>query len=278
MVTMKKLTALLFIFLYSLSFAQEDVYFGRKKSIPAEIIMENGDVKTGFLQNFQNPKYVHADMLLLGNIEKKLRFEIDEFNFKEEQSSAVEKISINDLKRIVILAQDGSKKLVFDKMKLKTINVKGEIVDVQKTVVLPLEQEGKTNLYGINIVFMQNNRYTNNIFLPYMKKADEEYGYIVIDLNRVNFFNLGKIDDKLKKAIYEVTKDCAPFSDNLDARIKEFEDDVKTARKEAFEKKKELKKLAKSRGEGFDAMKIDHEYASMPYMDLLDEYKQKCKK
>ncbi|MBW8524510.1 hypothetical protein K0U91_09175 [Chryseobacterium chendengshani] len=275
---MKKLIVLLFIFSFSFVFSQEDVYFGKKASIPVEIIMENGEVKTGFLQNFQNPKYVYADMLLLGNIEKKLRFEIDEFNFKEEQSSAVEKIGINDLKRIVILGKDGSEKLVYDKMKLKTINVKGEILDVKKTVVLPLEQEGKTNLYGINIVFVQNNRYNNNIYLPYMKKADEEYGYIVIDLNRVNFFNLGKIDDKLKKAIYEVTKDCAPFSDNLDVRIKEFEDDVKTARKEGFAKKKELRKIAKNGGEGFDAMKIDHEYSSMPYRELLDEYEQKCKK
>lgn len=142
-------------------------------------------------------------MLLLGNIEKKLRFEIDEFKFKEEQTSAVQTIGINDIKRIIILdKKDGSEKLVYDKMKLKTINVKGEAIDVKKTVILPLEQEGKANLYGINIVFTQNNRYTNNIYLPYMKNPDEEYGYIVIDLNRVNFFNLGKIDDKLKKAIY----------------------------------------------------------------------------
>ncbi|MCU7618176.1 hypothetical protein NZ698_13285 [Chryseobacterium sp. PBS4-4] len=275
---MKKLIGLFCVLFSVLIFSQEDVYFGKKASVPAEIIMENGDIKTGFLQSFQNPKFVDADMLLLGNIEKKLRFEIDEFKFKEEQSSVVEKISINDLKRIVILGKDGSEKLVYDKMKLKTINVKGEIIDVKKTVVLPLDQEGKTNLYGINIVFTQNNRYTNNIYLPYMKKADEEYGYIVIDLNRVNFFNLGKVDDKLKKAIYEVTKDCAPFAENLDARIKQFEDDVKTSRKEGYEKKKELRKLAKSRGEGFDAMKIDYEYASMPYKDLLDEYEQKCRK
>jgi len=276
---MKKSIILLFIFSFSFVFSQEDVYFGKKPSVAAEIIMENGDVKTGYLQNFQNPRFVHADMLLLGNIEKKLRFEIDEFKFKEEQSSAIEKIGINDIKRIIILdKKDGSEKLVYDKMKLKTINVKGEIIDVNKTVILPLEQEGKANLYGINIVFTQNNRYTNNIYLPYMKKPDEEYGYVVIDLNRVNFFNLGKIDDKLKKAIYEVTKDCIPFADNLDKRIKEFEDDVKTARKEGFEKKKELRKLAKNRGEGFDAMKIDYEYASKPYMDLLDEYEQKCRK
>lgn len=275
---MKKSIALLLILSFSFVFSQEDVYFGKKASIQAEIIMENGDVKTGFLQNFQNPKFVDADMLLLGNIEKKLRFEIDEFKFKEEQSSAVEKISINDLKRIIILEKDGSEKLVYDKMKLKTINVKGEIIDVKKTVVLPLEQEGKTNLYGINIVFTQNNRYSNNIYLPYMKKADEEYGYIVIDLNRINFFNLGKIDDKLKKAIYEVTKDCPPFADNLDARIKGFEEDVKTSRKAGMAKRKELRKLAKSGGEGFDAMKVDYEYSSKPYMDLLDEYEQKCRK
>ncbi len=269
-----------FCFLVSVSvFSQMELYFGRKPFIGAEIIMENGDIKTGFLQDFHTPRFVETDMGFLGGIEKKLKFETKEFKFKEEKTSAVEIIKIEDLKRIVILNTDGSEKLVYDKMKLKTINSQNEVVDVEKTVVLPLEQEGKINLYGISVSFFQNNKYVSSLYLPYVRKPDDEYGYILIDINRLNFFNLGKIDDKLEKALYEVTKDCHAFSDTLHARIKALEKEAKESRGEAIKMKNKVRKEIKDRGEeNFAAMKIDHDYATKPFEILLDEYSAKCPK
>lgn len=277
---MKKLLTL-FSFIVSIcTFSQEEIYFGKKPFVQAEIIMENGDIKTGYLQNFQNPKYISADMPMLGGLEKKLKFEVKEFAFKEDKESSVEKIKIEDLKRIVILDNDGEEKLIFDKMKLKTINSKNEIIDLEKTVVLPLDEEGKNvNLYGINIVFIQNNRYTNNLYLPYLKNKNDEYGYILIDLNRVNFFNLGKLDDKLIKAVSEATKDCPEFTASLNDKIKFMGKESKIARSEAIQaKNKILKELKNSSDRDFQLMKIDKEFASKPFLDMVDEYHTKCKK
>lgn len=241
--------------------------------------MENGDIKTGFLQDFHTPRFVETDMGFLGGIEKKLKFETKEFKFKEEKTSAVQVIKIEDIKRIVILNNDGSEKLVYDKMKLKTINSKNEVVDVQKTVVLPLEQEGKVNLYGITVTFFQNNKYVSSLYLPYIRKPDDEYGYILIDLNRINLFNLGKIDDKLEKALFEVTKDCHAFSDTLHERIDALGKETKESRGEGIKMKNKAKKEIKNRGEeNFALMKIDHEYAAKPFEILLDEYSAKCPK
>lgn len=276
---MKKLITLFSLLFYISAFSQLDVYFGRKPYVEAEIIMENGDIKTGFLQNFQTPRFVESDMGFLGGIEKKLKFETKEFKFKEDKTSALQIIKIEDLNRIIILNTDGSEKLVYDKMKLKTINSSNEVIDVSKTVVLPLEQEGKINLYGINIAFFQNNKYVSSLYLPYIKKPDEEYGYILIDINRINLFNMGKIDDKLEKALFEVTKDCPVFSNVLSTRMKALEKEVKASRAEGIKLKNQARKEIKDRGqENFAVMKIDHDYAMKPYETLLDEYASKCTK
>lgn len=274
---MKKLITLFSFLISFLAFSQVDIYFGKKPFVGAEIILENGDIKTGYLQDFHTPRFVETEMGFLSGIEKKLKFETKEFKFKEEQTSVLEIIKIEDLKRIVILNKDGSEKLVYDKMKLKTINSSNEVIDVNKTVVLPLEQEGKINLYGINVAFFQNNRYVSSLYLPYVKKPNDEYAYILIDINRINLFNLGKIDDKLQKGLFEVTKDCPSFSNALSTRMKTFEKEIKESRSEGIRQKNQARKDNKDKAQAnFEAMKIDHEYASSPYQDLLDEYAKKC--
>lgn len=132
---MKKLITAFFLLFYIYAFSQLDLYFGKKPYVEAEIIMENGDIKTGFLQDFHTPRFVESDMGFLGGIEKKLKFETKEFKFKEDKTSTEQVIKIEDLKRIVVLNRDGSERLVYDKMKLKTINSSNEIVDLNKTVV-----------------------------------------------------------------------------------------------------------------------------------------------
>jgi hypothetical protein len=276
---MKKLITLFSLLFSITAFSQVDLYFGRKSFVGAEIILENGDIKTGFLQDFHTPRFVESDIGFLSGIEKKLKFETKEFKFKEEKTSTVQIIKIEDLKRIVILNTDGSEKLVYDKMKLKTINSQNEVIDVNKTVVLPLEQEGKINLYGINVAFFQNNKYVSSLYLPYIKKPDDEYGYILIDINRINLFNMGKIDDKLQKGLFEATKDCPVFSNALSSRIKALEKEVKESRGEGIKLKNQARKDIKDKAqENFTAMKIDHDYAVQPYENLLDEYAGKCTK
>ncbi len=96
---MKKLNVLFCILFSIFIFSQSDVYFGKKKLIGAEIILENGTIKTGFLQDFQSHRFYNTDMQSFGGIEKNLKFDTKEFKFKEEAGSAIQIINIVDVKK-----------------------------------------------------------------------------------------------------------------------------------------------------------------------------------
>lgn len=290
-ITLKKTFALLFICSFSFVFSQEDIYFGKKPIVAAEIILENGDIKTGFLQDFKVSRFTNSDLQSITSIEKKLAFEVKDFKFKEEVNSQIQKINIADVKRIVLLNKDGSEKLSYDKMKLKTINSKHEIVDLNKTVILPLEQEGKLSLYGITVVaYGQSSpysrsatKYLTTLFIPYLKHANSEYAYLPFDINRMNLFNLGKLEGKFKKALEESTKECPQFQENIDEIMKVFEKRLTKDQKQMYydkeEKKKQIRKNVKNKAEeNFLQMKIDAEYGMEPYLSLVDDYNKKCLK
>ncbi|SMP17421.1 hypothetical protein [Chryseobacterium profundimaris] len=275
-----------------LLFAQADIYFGKKPIVSAEIILENGDIKTGFLQDFKIGRFSTSDLQSMTSIEKRLAFEVKDLKFKEESNSAIQTINIADVKRIVILNKNSTERLVYDKMKLKTINSKNEVVDLNKTVILPLEQEGKLSLYGITLIaFGQQSpysrgpatRYLTTLFIPYLKHSDSEYAYLPFDINRMNLFNLGKLEGKFKKALEESTKECPQFQENIDEIMKVFEKRLTKDQKQMYydkeEKKKEIRKNTKDKAEeDFLQMKIDAEYGMQPYLNLVDDYNRKCLK
>lgn len=274
---MKKILLLSFLFVALIFNAQVYLYFGNKPFIKADLYMEDGSTKTGYLQDFQTPKIAETDLGFLQGIEKKLKFEVKDFKFKEQKTSTVQVIPIGDIKRIVLTDDNGNDKLTYDKMKLKTVNVKGELVDVNKTVVLPLEQEGKFNLYGINLAFIQNKRYVSALYLPYIKKPNDEYGIILIDINRINFFNLGKIDDKIKAGLLAVSNDCPIFQKDIDNQMKILEKEVVENRKEGIKKKNQARKDIKNKNqENLMAIKIDYDYVIKPYLNLMNRFYDKC--
>lgn len=274
---MKKTLVFSFLLVSFLFNAQVYLYFGNKPYVKADLQMEDGSTKTGYLQDFQTPKIAETDLGFLQGIEKKLKFEVKDFKFKEQKTSTVQVIPIGDIKRIVLTDDNGNDKLTYDKMKLKTVNVKGELVDVNKTVVLPLEQEGKFNLYGINLAFIQNNRYSNSLYLPYIKKPNDEYGIILIDINRINFFNLGKIDDKIKAGLLAVSNDCPIFQKDIDNQMKILEKEVVENRREGIKKKNQARKDIKNKNqENLIAIKIDYDYVIKPYLNLMNRFYDKC--
>lgn len=271
-----------------IAFGQKDTdyFFGRKKTVKAEILMENGTTKTGFLKSFPILKRNFALQSLEKNLDSK------EFEFIASNSNNSEKIKISDIKTITTLNDDNSESIRYDKMKLKTINSKYEIVDLNKTVLLPLEQEGKLNLYGFYMIFFTDslpydninvyNKYATTLFMPYLKNSDSEYAYLPFDLNRVNIFNLGKMEGKFKIALQEATKSCPEFQSNIDELMKAFEKSNKAnMKKQYFDKeaqKKQVRKDIKDKDvELMLQIKLDSDYMIKPYLDLVNAYNMKCK-
>lgn len=279
---MKKSTLVIFCLLSIVIYAQKTSATFGNKTLNAEIILENGETKNGLLKDFQTKKYVEWDGMNLISIEKALQYETKQFRFIEKSSNKEETVDISSIKSIIILNNDNSDRIRYDKMKLKTINSNYEVVDLKKTVILPLEQEGKLSLYGITFYSVGNGtKHQTTMFIPYLKNKNDEYAYLPFDINRMNFFNLGKLEGKFKKALQETTKDCPSFQNNIDVVMKNFDKSNKQDwKKQYYEKedqKKQIRKEVKNQNTAeYLQIKIDADYMRKPYLDLVNAYNQKC--
>lgn len=288
---MKNFFLSLTILISCMALGQSDLYFGKKPSVKAELLLENGETKTGYLQGVQPKRFISAITSVSGNNDLKLDYDKG-YKFKENQNSPVQNIIISDIKKITILESDDSERLAYAKIKLKTINSKYEVVDLNKTAILPLIQEGKLSLYGYTIIFFMSNsqspnpktaKYSSTLFVPYLKNVNSDYAYMPFDISRMNFFNLGKLGGKFKKALEESTNDCPEFQENIDEIMKVFEKRLTKEDKQMYydkeEKKKQIRKDVKDKDmENFLQMKVDYEYAIQPYIKLVNDYNMKCSK
>lgn len=279
---MKKLILVIFYLLSIVIYAQTTSSAFGNKTLNAEIILENGETKNGLLKDFQTKKYVEWDGMNLTSIEKVLQYETKQFRFIEKSSNKEETIDISNIKSIIILNNDNSDRIRYDKMKLKTINSNYEVVDLKKMVILPLEQEGKLSLYGITFYSVGNGtKNQTTMFIPYLKNKNDEFAYLPFDINRMNFFNLGKMEGKFKKALQESTKDCPSFQSNIDEIMKNFDksnkQDWKRQYYEKEDQKKQIRKEVKDKNTAeYLQIKIDADYMRKPYLDLVNAYNQKC--
>lgn len=279
---MKKTLLIIFCLLNLLFYSQVTSGAFGNNTLNAEIILENGEIKNGFLKDFQTKKYVEWDGMNLTTIEKVFQYETKLFKFKEKSSTKEETIDISNVKSIIILNNDDSERIRYDKMKLKTINSNYEVIDLKKTVILPLEQEGKLSLYGITFYSVGNGtKHQTTMFIPYLKNKNDEFAYLPFDVNRMNFFNLGKLEGKFKKALQESTKDCPSFQSNIDEIMKNFDKSNKQDWKKQYyekeEQKKQIRKEVKNRNTAeYLQIKMDADYMRKPYLDLVNAYNQKC--
>lgn len=290
--TQKTLTTLLILIFSVNAFSQKkDIYYGKKATLKAEVILESGETKNGFIENFEIPR-IGGDLQSVTSIEKRFNFTSKEINFKTTATSAKEPIKIENIKRIIILDADDSERLIYDKMKLKTINAQLEVIDLDKTVLLPLQQEGKLSLYGFSVTMMSTNNlqgfgaanhYALTLFIPYIKNKNSDYAYLPFDINRMNLFNIGTLENKFKIAVEEATKDCPEFSQYMKDNYEKMEKmDKKELKKQYFEKedkKKEIRKTVKNKDmQNFLQAKVDSEYGMKPYIQIVDQYNSTCTK
>ncbi|CAA7389600.1 hypothetical protein [Chryseobacterium fistulae] len=276
---MKKLITLIYILSSTLSFSQ----LSKKNDLlAAEVMMEDGSTKTGFLKDFVQP-IVSGDGLISGpiNIEKKLNLDTKEFKFQKTKDSDSEILNIDNIKSIIIYEdqENEEENIRYDKAKLKTVNSKYEIIDLNKTVMLPLFKGGKINLYGFFIGNTPEHVTSSSLFIPYLKKNNDEYAYIPLDINRINIFNLGSIKGKYKKAFEEVTKDCPVFQKELEQYINHLNE--KKKRKERYtvkeEKRKDALKTIKNKEMlEYILQKIETDFHIAQYTEIIDTYSNTC--
>ncbi|MCX7549308.1 hypothetical protein [Xanthomarina sp. F2636L] len=279
----KKLSLLIIILFTTLVKAQDIVFTNYTKDyIPSEIVMNNGTILNGYIKDFTLPKSFEfrTPAYDFSSIESKLNLDKQTFKFKRNLDEDFEKLGLENIHSIVIMDSDT---VTYEKLKLKTINTKNEVVDLDKKVMMPLIREAEINLYGLRAYNCLNDNNCEMMYvIVYIKNINQEFAYIPIDFNRINIFNLGKIDDKFIKSFKEAGSDCPAFLTYLDEQEKSFGNkDKRKANKEKYKnfkkKKKEKLKLIKgSKNKQKEEDKLDTEFFLEMYIEIIDEYSLRC--
>jgi hypothetical protein len=280
---MNKLILVLAILSSQFTIGQE-IYISKEKReyIPADIVMESGDTITGLIEEFKKPKTIEirGPGYDFKSLEKQLNLDNVNFNFKKHVEGPVEKLESKDIKQIIFDAET----TIFEKLKLKTVNSKLEIIDVTYEVMIPLIEEGKINIYGTQVYECSTKPDVCNLFwiIVYLKKPNEEFAYIPIDFNKITLFNFWKSDDKLFRIYEEIGKDCPDFLEYL-ANYK-IKYDTKEFKKELAneykiylkEKADKLKNIADYDERKAMDEQLFTEYYMKGYYRFINEYSSRC--
>jgi hypothetical protein len=247
---MKKLFILILGFFFAQSFCQGlGITFGKRPYVKADLLMENGQTEHGYLKDFLIPKFVESSIVNdFKRVESVYHFDTKIFKFKSNKDEDVLEIPLTEIKSVIIIDDDGSDRTRFDKMKPKTINSKYQVEDLDLTVILPLQSEGKINLYEFSVSVFMGRSYYMSFFLPYLKKPDDEYAYIPLDYDNIGLFNSGKTKGKFKKAFEAVTSDCMQYQTHLDAAVDQLMDKklIKEINRERDAKKRRQEKVSRT--------------------------------
>ncbi|MFA7446110.1 MAG: hypothetical protein WCY89_09200 [Flavobacteriaceae bacterium] len=261
--------------------AQIIINFNSKKYIPCEITFDDNTVVSGFIKDFRLPKTIEITGYELSTIESELNLDRSKFKFKSTQDSKAEDLTLSDIKYITLIEEDGQVK--YEKLHLKTINSKSEVVDLKREVMVPLLREGSINLYGLQVYECSGGCIMLWI-LAYIKHPDSEYAYIPIDYNGLNLFNVGKLQEKIFRSFEEVGKDCEDFANYMKelSQTKMSKDEKKEAKEEyrAFQKKlkDELKSVKGAKNKRQLEDDLYTEYFLGKYIKVIDEYDNRCGK
>lgn len=279
---MKTFPTLILILILTVSTnAQEIIFdFSTKAFIPSEITLTNGSVLNGFIRDFSLPKSVEFRGLgyEFNSIESKLFLDRRTFKYRASEEGETKIMDLDDITSILLKGEDTIR---YEKLKLKTINTKNEVIDLNKEVIMPLLREGPINLYGLGVSHCREG--CQMIFvIVYIKNVNQDYAYIPIDYNRINFFNIGSLDDKFFKSFAEAGSDCPEFLEYLETveqrfANKDIRKDYKTAYKEfQKEKKEKLKEIKGVKNKRKAENDMDTAYFLKFYTDIIDEYTSFC--
>ncbi len=261
--------------------AQDVVFsFSKKEFLNTVIELDNGKKLTGFVKDFTLPNTVEFRGIEYGfsSIESKLNLDRTKFKFKKSLESKMEFIGTDSIKSIVLTDKDTLK---YEKIKLKTLNSKLEIIDLEREVMAPLIKKGKINLYAYRVYKVLGKKNLMYI-VAYVRKPNDKYALIPLDINRLNIFNIGNIEEKFIRAYEEVGKDCPKFLEYLNYQKKMFDD--KNFRKDYKEemklKEKEMKEIRKSAKSTEEENKLEDDFKTYTYLRLhyrfIDEYEKLC--
>lgn len=233
----------------------------------ATLLFNDGHSENGFVKSFLEEKII--DFSLSFSLEHDLNLDDKTLQFKTSEEGTPKAISIDEIKEVTLLYDDGSS-TTFRVILLKETTAKGEIIDSGRKVFLPYVKKGKINIYGIKFTETGNTQgryFQSNGMRFYYHNEKENYAINYQNFNAVSMMHLKQ---RAINPFKDLFKDCPTLMEKLNAasegKLEFFKMD-----KESKEKLKEFKKMDRKERE---KLAVYHYYNFYSIEKMIKEYEE----
>ena len=264
----KKITLIAAFLFFSIQLYAQNDY------VSCTIIRENGIRTKGFIQNLISTKTKRLEVYDDFKSWEKI-FNLDRKNFIFKSVENTEPISIpaDSLKSIIIYPEINDS-LVYDKVFTKTINIKNNVVDLDKQLFLPLLRKGKLDFYGFYFTKYEGSSKSDE-FMGYIKRPEDNFVIKPFDINRLNIFNVWTLEERIYTAFLTLTKDCDVYQAYMTDKIAKAKKNDKNYKKEC---KEELRKyMVENPDNSSDLNALTSHYVEYLLTIYIKQYENMCK-
>jgi hypothetical protein len=236
----------------------------------AEITYSDNTKVKGYINGFIENNSIEVGLGLdyFDKIEDQLNLDDKKFYFKKEINDKPIILTQDKIKSISVVVNNVTK--TYYLLKIKSVDKKKNIVDLDRKVWLPLLKDSeKIKIFGFNLFI--NNRYVHTY--TYLSN-DDEYALKPTDKS---FISSDAIIESYQIMLKYIFNDC----DKIKPLIEEFTNKEKAKKKyaelqlqiKAVKKEKDLTKVEEKN----KILKLNEDYFTEPYVKMIEEYKKSCK-
>lgn len=236
----------------------------------AEITYSDNTKVKGYINGFIENNSIEVGLGLdyFDKLEDQLNLDDKKFHFKKEINDKPIILTQDKIKSISVVVNNVTK--TYYLLKIKSVDKKKNIVDLDRKVWLPLLKDSeKIKIFGFNLFI--NNRYVHTY--TYLSN-DDEYALKPTDKS---FISSDAIIESYQIMLKFIFNDC----DKIKPLIEEFTNKENAKKKyaelqlqiKAVKKEKDLTKVEEEN----KILKLNEDYFTEPYVKMIEEYKKSCK-
>jgi hypothetical protein len=276
-----------FIF-FTQSIQCQDVqfYVGKTDFNNAIILLSNGEILTGEVQDFNSPNAVELknfnpfmmSMSITEEIERNLYLDRKKIKFRKNENDKFRLIPSNSIEAINFFDKKLNKKFEYKQLKIAK-SIDGKIKETNRSLFLPLVKKDSIDLYGYH--FYSDGKYATTIL--YLNNPKDDWAISPYDLRLTEIFAAKKkLTQRIISSYKFVSENCTNFHKWLDEKYyfeteKSLKNDYKkyykTVKKEIRVGKKKLK--TKESKMEYEQQKWA-EYYIKTFTPAIEKYKTLC--
>lgn len=236
----------------------------------AEITYSDNTKVKGYINGFIENNSIEVGLGLdyFDKLEDQLNLDDKKFHFKKEINDKPIILTQDKIKSISVVVNNVTK--TYYLLKIKSVDKKKNIVDLNRKVWLPLLKDSEEiKIFGFNLFI--NNRYVHTY--TYLSN-DDEYALKPTDKS---FISSDAIIESYQIMLKYIFNDC----EKIKPLIEEFTN-KKNAKKKYAELQLQIKAVKKEKDltkveEKNKILKLNEDYFTEPYVKMIEEYKKSCK-